>query len=82
MVKYLIVILVVGGLLWWALRQRDRLPEPPAQRPPTDPARPAAMVRCDQCGMHLPRDEALPGAESGFFCSEAHRRLGPGTPRQ
>jgi uncharacterized protein len=30
------------------------------------------MVRCDECGMHLPADEALPG-KGGVFCSGEHR---------
>jgi uncharacterized protein len=34
-----------------------------------------AMVRCAQCGIHLPHSEALHGAGAITFCSEAHRRL-------
>jgi uncharacterized protein len=35
------------------------------------------MVACAHCGLNLPRSEAL--EESGrFFCSEEHRRIGPG----
>jgi uncharacterized protein len=30
------------------------------------------MLSCAQCGLHLPRDEALPG-RGGMFCSAAHR---------
>jgi uncharacterized protein len=30
------------------------------------------MLACAHCGVHLPRDEALPG-RGGVFCSEAHR---------
>jgi uncharacterized protein len=30
------------------------------------------MLSCAHCGLHLPRDEALPG-RGGVFCSEAHR---------
>jgi uncharacterized protein len=30
------------------------------------------MLACAQCGLHLPRGEALPG-RGGVFCSEAHR---------
>ncbi|MEQ1813456.1 MAG: PP0621 family protein [Candidatus Nitrotoga sp.] len=35
------------------------------------------MVRCAQCGVHLPKGESLvvSGAnETKYFCSEAHRR--------
>jgi uncharacterized protein len=30
------------------------------------------MLRCAECGMHLPADEALPG-KGGVFCSTGHR---------
>jgi uncharacterized protein len=32
------------------------------------------MVRCAQCGVHLPRSEGV-AAGGDFFCSEEHRRL-------
>jgi uncharacterized protein len=31
------------------------------------------MVRCDYCGVHLPRSESLPSDQS-FYCSADHRR--------
>jgi uncharacterized protein len=30
------------------------------------------MASCEQCGLHLPLDETLPG-RGGRFCSAAHR---------
>lgn len=38
---------------------------------------PQAMVSCATCGLHLPRQEALPLGER-FFCCEEHRRHPPG----
>lgn len=35
------------------------------------------MVACARCGLNLPRSEALEGA-GRFYCSEEHRRMGPG----
>ena len=32
------------------------------------------MVRCAQCGVHLPRSESLIGDEL-FYCTAEHRRL-------
>ena len=32
-----------------------------------------AMVKCAQCGVHVPISEALPGSSNLFFCSDAHR---------
>ena len=33
---------------------------------------PRPMIACAFCGVHLPRDEALPG-RGGAFCGDAHR---------
>lgn len=35
-------------------------------------ATPQPMIACAYCGVHLPRDEALPG-RGGVFCGDAHR---------
>lgn len=32
------------------------------------------MVRCDYCGVHLPRSESV-ASEGKFFCSDEHRQL-------
>jgi uncharacterized protein len=37
-----------------------------------------AMVRCDHCGLNVPRSEALAEGER-WYCSEDHRRLERGT---
>ena len=74
--KFLIVILVLV-VLWLLLRggasrraRRDGDDSP--RRRPAAPSPPQAMLVCAQCGVHLPRDEALPG-RGGVFCGEAHR---------
>lgn len=41
---------------------------PPRERPPAA----EDMVRCVQCGVHLPRSEAIM-AGGKFYCCEAHR---------
>jgi len=69
----LLVVVVALVVLWLLLRglvRRSRGEgEPPRQTPP---AAPQAMLACAHCGVHLPRDEALPG-RGGVFCGEAHR---------
>lgn len=69
--KYLLLLLLLAALFFvlGAKRARPREPESrkPAQRVP-----PRAMLRCAECGMHLPADEALPG-QGGVFCSAEHR---------
>ena len=69
----ILIFLIAVVLLLWLLKKSMRR-RPPA--PPTGPRDPAAaakpMLACAQCGVHLPRDEALPG-RGGVFCGEAHR---------
>jgi uncharacterized protein len=68
-----VLLLLVGIVLWWKLRQRG------AAKPPSEAAKPSAatgepesMLRCAECGVHLPASQALPG-KGGVFCSGAHR---------
>lgn len=86
MLKFLLVLLVVGiGV--WSLVSRLRGPRndrPVADRPadrPADAAGPAPvqMVECAHCGLHLPAADALTEG-SRLYCSDAHRRLGPTPP--
>lgn len=71
--KYLLVILVVLLVVWLARSGRRVLPPSTGgeRRRPASAVR-QDMVACAQCGLHLPRDEALPG-RGGLFCGEAHR---------
>ena len=67
--KLLLVLLAVLVLLWLlrgGLRRRMRPPAPPKSDTPQP------MLSCAHCGLHLPRDEALPG-RGGVFCDAAHR---------
>jgi len=65
-VLFLIAVFVLLWLLRGGARGRSRPPQPgPAGQP-------QPMLACAQCGIHLPRDEALPG-RGGVFCGEAHR---------
>lgn len=73
---FLILIVVVVWMLRGALRRR--VDPPSAAKPGANPAAtpvglPEDMVACTQCGVHLPRSEALPG-RGGLFCGEAHRQ--------
>ena len=72
--KFVLVVLAILALLW-LLRRSLRGAAPPPQPParPSAGAEPTPMLACAQCGMHLPRDEALPG-RGGVFCGDVHRR--------
>lgn len=68
----LVLVLLAVFVLLWLLRGGLRRPvRPPARKPPASD-RPQPMLACAQCGIHLPRDEALPG-RGGVFCGDAHR---------
>jgi uncharacterized protein len=67
-----IIFLVLGVLLvYWILKGYRRKVD--SDQPP--PARgEEAMVRCAQCGVHLPRSESI--ATGGqYFCGTEHQRL-------
>ena len=69
--KIFIFLLAVFVLLW-LLRGSQRRRTPPPQARPGSAPKPQPMLACAQCGVHLPRDEALPG-RGGVFCGDAHR---------
>jgi uncharacterized protein len=70
MAKILLLALVLF-VVYWILRGYRR-------RVDRDPARPPAaggedMVKCSQCGVHLPRSESVT-TRGYFYCSAEHRR--------
>ncbi len=68
------IFLVAIVVLLWLLRSSVRrgAARPPAAPPTAAPPIALPMTTCRHCGLHLPRDEALPG-KGGDFCGEAHR---------
>jgi len=69
--KYLLVLVVLVAVYWIfksTKRKIQRGPRPPAGRLAED------MVRCAQCGVHLPRSESLTSRDASY-CSVEHRRL-------
>ncbi len=68
--KFVLLVLVVLAVLWLARGGKRRVSQSDPARPPPIPQE--EMVACSQCGLHLPRGDALPG-RGGVFCSEAHR---------
>jgi uncharacterized protein len=66
--KILVFLIAVMVLLWLLRGTTTRRGRGKAAQPPT----PQPMIACAFCGVHLPRDEALPG-RGGVFCGDAHR---------
>ncbi|WP_348752587.1 PP0621 family protein [uncultured Aquincola sp.] len=75
--KYLVLFLIIGVVLYVMSRKRSAPPATP--RPPRAGRAPQleGMVACGHCGLHLPRSEALPGPDGAVYCSAAHRDAGP-----
>ncbi len=75
--KYL--LLIVGVLLvYWIVRanlrrRRDRIEAAKQDKVLTDD-----MVRCADCGVHLPRAESLTVRGRFYCCAEHQRRHDPG----
>ncbi|MBI5891194.1 MAG: hypothetical protein HZB47_11035 [Nitrosomonadales bacterium] len=62
---FLLAVIVVVYLLLRSFRR---------QAPKQNASAPAEeMVRCAQCGVHLPKSESIL-ANGNFYCSDAHRR--------
>jgi len=71
-VTKLLLIVIAAAVIYFLVtgfaRKRARSSAPPASE---------TMVACAHCGLNIPRSEALEGS-GRFFCSEEHRRIGPG----
>ncbi len=82
MIKYLVMLAVVGLVIWWIRRGRasDEGPRAPPPKKgkaaPREPAAPTPMLACAHCGVHLPEAEAVTDASGRPFCGEAHRLAG------
>ncbi|MGH8728588.1 MAG: PP0621 family protein [Burkholderiales bacterium] len=68
MLKLLVIIAVIALAIWIWKGYGRSAPKPRQAAPGED------MVRCVQCGVHLPKSESLI-VRGSFFCSEAHRQL-------
>ncbi|MBI3901531.1 MAG: hypothetical protein HY306_01080 [Nitrosomonadales bacterium] len=71
----LLFLAVVIFVVYWLLKSyRKQL-----SREDAAPAPAEDMVRCAQCGVHLPKRESLL-AGGKYFCGEEHRRSYTGKP--
>jgi uncharacterized protein len=73
-VKFFLVLVVVFVVFWVlrsVLHNRAKPPSRASSKSESE-AMPQPMVTCAHCGVHLPRDEALPG-RGGVFCDNKHR---------
>jgi uncharacterized protein len=71
MTKLVLIVLAVA-LLLWLLFGRRRGDASQRKREPRASGAAEEMVSCAQCGVHLPRSDAL-AARGLHYCSSAHR---------
>jgi len=64
--KYLVLLLIVLGGIWWVRQQRNPLTTTQKK------SAPQVMVPCAHCGTHVPESDAIHGTH-GMYCSKAHR---------
>jgi uncharacterized protein len=69
--KYLVLlaVLVIAYMVW----RNARLEHKDSARRPPSPGTPQEMVSCPVCGLHLPKPDAVRGADGLFYCSQEHR---------
>lgn len=69
MFKFLLLVAVAI----WIYYMFRRNPAPPQEPPVRGRDMPEDMVRCAECGVHLPRSESIM-SKGQFYCSDEHRR--------
>ena len=71
--KFLLLLLVLAAawLLWRNARLKSGGDEGHGAAAP--PARQQDMVQCPVCAVHLPRGDAVAGADGRMYCSAEHR---------
>lgn len=63
----LIFLLAVIAAVYWLLRTYLNPSSGPAKSESSE-----QMVRCEQCGVHLPQSESILAA-GNYYCCDAHR---------
>lgn len=82
MSRLLFIIVIIAVVFWWfrsvrkRQQQQDRQEEQQQQQ---QPPRAEDMVRCVECGVHLPKNESY-FVGGKYYCSEAHSRSQSGKP--
>lgn len=68
--RLLFWIILIAAAFWLWRRLTSKPSAPKRTEQPT-----LAMVRCAQCGVHVPRDQALPN-HNRWYCSQTHLEQG------
>jgi uncharacterized protein len=77
--KFLLLLAVILVVLWLLRSTRRHEGAASARAAPQPPAaQPQDMVECSVCAVHVPRGDALAGADGRLYCCAEHRRLAGG----
>ena len=69
------LLLVLGLVVAYSIFKAYKRKISRAAKPPGEASGAAEdMVRCAQCGVHMPRSESLMSGQT-FYCTPEHRRL-------
>lgn len=70
----LLTWLALGYFLWYMVRNYLRKQDNQRnQQTKAKPQSPSLIVKCRQCGLHLPQSEAV-ALDNDWFCGDEHRR--------
>ncbi|WP_083851722.1 PP0621 family protein [Alcanivorax hongdengensis] len=69
----LLIIAVLLYLAWRVVKNLLQTPSPGSQSGPDKDADPERMLKCQQCGVHVPAHEAFSHGQL-HFCSQEHQR--------
>ncbi|RJG15957.1 hypothetical protein D4A39_15920 [Alcanivorax profundi] len=69
----LIRLLIIAALIYLAWRAAKRLLAGPQGKPPATPTQSQNMLKCQQCGVHVPANEAF-SHNGKHFCCQDHQR--------
>lgn len=67
----LVLAAVLLGVWLWRSGRLKKKQDRQSDRPPASPD-PVTMICCGQCGVHLPKAEAVEGKQ-GMYCSVQHQ---------
>jgi uncharacterized protein len=73
--KLLIWVLIAFAVLYIVRSKKKPVVKPAPPRPSAGAGEP--MLRCAQCGVHLPASETVRDAAGAAYCSEEHRLRQP-----
>lgn len=69
----ILLLIGVGFIVWALIRAYQRSLQNPSS--PSNKQSVEDMVKCTQCGVNLPRSEAIYSG-GDFFCTPEHQKLG------